>query len=65
MRRRKPGGGAQGKWPTMVDKRLFVLYDYKTSPTVDVLGTPLAMVRSKAHKNLQKLARRLYAPLAH
>lgn len=64
-RTRKPGGGSKGKWPTMVDKLLFVLYDDKTYPTFDVLGTPLAMVRSKAHENLPKLARILYDTLVH
>ena len=53
-RRRKPGGGCKGQLPTLADKLLFVLYDYKTAPTVDVLGTPLAMARSKAHENLHK-----------
>jgi hypothetical protein len=53
-RTRKPGGGSQGKWPTMVDKLLFVLDDYKTYPTFDVLGTPCAMVRSTAHENRHK-----------
>jgi hypothetical protein len=32
-RTRKPGGGAKGKLPTMLDKLLFVLYYYKTYPT--------------------------------
>jgi len=59
-RTRKPGGGAKGKLPTMLDKLLFVLYDYKTYPTFDVLGTQFAMVRSKAHENLHKLS-----PLLH
>jgi hypothetical protein len=49
----------------MVEKWLFVLYDDKTYPTFDVLGTQLAMVRSKAHANLHKLARLLYATLVH
>ena len=56
VRTRKPGGGAKGKLLTMVDKRLFVLYYYKTYPTFDVLGTPCDMVRSKAHENLHKLS---------
>jgi hypothetical protein len=55
-RTRKPGGGAKGKLPTMLDKLLFVLYYYKTYPTFDVLGTQFAMVRSKAHENLHKLS---------
>ena len=29
-RRRRPGGGAKGKLPTMVEKLQFVLYYYKT-----------------------------------
>jgi hypothetical protein len=29
-RRRKPGGGAKGKLPTMAEKLQFVLYYYKT-----------------------------------
>jgi Helix-turn-helix of DDE superfamily endonuclease len=64
-RTRKPGGGSKGKLPTMVDKLLFVLYYYKTYPTFDVLGTQFAMVRSKAHENLHKLSRILYATLVH
>jgi Helix-turn-helix of DDE superfamily endonuclease len=55
-RTRKPGGGSQGKLPTMADKLLVVLYYYKTYPTFDVLGTQCAMVRSKAHANLHKLS---------
>ena len=38
-RHRQPGGGAKGELPTPADKRLFVLYYYKTYPTFDVLGT--------------------------
>jgi hypothetical protein len=48
-RRRRPGGGSKGKRPTIVEKLQFVLYYYKTYPTLDVLGTPCAMARSKAH----------------
>src|SRR5437773_3449582 len=33
-RRRRPGGGSKGKLPTMVEKLLFVLYYYKTYPTL-------------------------------
>jgi len=62
-RTRKPGGGAKGKLPTMCDKRLFVLYYYKTSPTFDVRGTQLEMVRSKAHENLHKLSAVLHKTL--
>jgi hypothetical protein len=59
-RRRKPGGGTKGTWPTMTEKLLFVLSYYQTYPTFDVLGTPCAMVRSKANENLQKLSPLLY-----
>ena len=62
-RTRQPGGGAKGKLLTMVDKRLFVLYDDKTYPTFDVLGTQFAMVRSKAHENLHKLSPVLHKTL--
>ena len=62
---RTPGGGSKGKWPTMADKLLFVLYDYKTYPTCDVLGTPCDMVRSKAHENLHKFSPILYNTLVH
>jgi hypothetical protein len=34
MRRRKPGGGSKGKLPTIADKLLFLLYYYKTYPTL-------------------------------
>jgi len=64
-RTRKPGGGSKGQLPTMVDTLLFVLSYYKTYPTLDVLGTPFAMVRSKAHENLHKLSRILYDTLVH
>ena len=47
----------------MGDKLLFVLYYYKTYPTFDVLGTPFAMVRSKAHENLHTLSPVLYKTL--
>ena len=63
VRTRKPGGGAKGKLRTMVDKLLFVLYDYKTYPTFDVLGTQFDMVRSKAHENLHKLSPVLHKTL--
>jgi len=53
-RRRRPGGGSTGKLPTMMEKLPFVLYSYKTYPTFDVLGTPCARARSRAHENLQK-----------
>lgn len=64
-RTRKPGGGAKGKLPTMAEKRLFVLYYYKTYPTFDVLGTQFGMVRAKAHQHLQKLSPILYDTLVH
>jgi hypothetical protein len=51
-RQRKPGGGAKGKLPTMADRLQFVLYDYKTYPTFDVLGSQCKMARSKANENL-------------
>jgi hypothetical protein len=60
---RKPGGGFKGKWPTMAEKLLFVLYYYKTYPTFDVLGTQFDMVRSKANENLHKLSPLLYDTL--
>lgn len=62
-RTRKPGGGAKGKLLTMLDQLRFVLYYYKTYPTFDVLGTQFAMVRSKAHENLQKLSPVLHKTL--
>jgi len=64
-RRRKPGGGSNGKLPTMAEKLQFVLYYYKTYPTFDVLGTQFAMARSKAHENLHKLSPILYDTLVH
>src|SRR5262245_60042673 len=64
-RRRKPGGGAKGKLPTMAEKLQFVLYYYKTYPTFDVLGTQFAMARSKAHENLHKLSPILSNTLVH
>src|SRR5499426_1835127 len=62
-RRRRPGGGSKGKLPTIGEKLQFVLYYYKTYPTFDVLGTPCAMARSKAHENLHKLSPILYDTL--
>ena len=64
-RRRKPGGGTKGTWPTMTEKLLFVLYYYKTYPTFDVLGTQFAMARSKANENLHKLSPILYDTLVY
>ena len=64
-RRRTPGGGSKGKLPTLAEKLPFVLSDSKTYPPCDVLGTPCAMVRSKAPENLHKLAPILYDTLVH
>lgn len=64
-RRRKPGGGAKGKLPTMADRLQFVLYYYKTYPTFDVLGSQFNMARSKANENLHKLSPILYDTLVH
>ena len=64
-RRRHPGGGSKGKLPTMAEKLPFVLSYYKTYPTFDVLGTPFAMARSRAHENLHKLSPILYDTLVH
>ena len=64
-RRRKPGGGAKGKLPTMAEKLQFVLSYYKTYPTFDVLGTQFEMARSKANEHLHKLSPILYDTLVH
>src|SRR2546430_7919249 len=64
-RRRHPGGGSKGKLPTMAEKLPFVLYDYKTYPPFDGLGTHFAMARSKAHENLHTLSPILYDTLVH
>ena len=64
-RQRRPGGGSKGQLPTMGEKLLFVLSYSKTSPTFDVLGTQLAMARSRAHENLHKLSPILYDTLVH
>jgi len=64
-RRRKPGGGAKGKLPTMAEKLQFVLYYYKTYPTFDGLATQFGMARSKAHEHLHKLSPMLYDTLVH
>ena len=53
-RRRKPGGGCTGQWPTMADKLLCVLYYYKPSPTFEILGTQFEVARSQANANLPK-----------
>jgi hypothetical protein len=50
---RPPGGGGTGTVPTMAEKRLCVLSSYQTSPPFDVLGTPVALVRSTAKEPLQ------------
>ena len=49
----------------MAETLQFVLYYYKTYPTFDVLGTPFAMARSKAHENLHTLSPILYDTLVH
>ena len=49
----------------MADKWPCVLSYSKTYPTCDVLGTPFAMVRSKAHEHLPKLSPILYDTLVH
>jgi hypothetical protein len=64
-RRRKPGGGSQGKLPTMAEKLQFVLSYYKTYPTCDGLATQFDMARSKANENLPKLSPILYDTLVH
>src|SRR5262245_4834114 len=58
-RRRKPGGGTKGKWPTMTEKLLFVLYYYKTYPTCDVLGTQfdMGLCRTSPHTGPLQRAR--------
>src|SRR5262249_24054646 len=63
--KRRPGGGSKGKLPTLGEKLLFVLYYYKTYPTLDVLGTQCAMARSRAHETLHKLSPILYDTLVH
>ena len=64
-RRRHPGGGSKGKRPTMAEQLPVVLYDSKTYPPFDVLGTHVAMARSKAHENLHTLSPILYDTLVH
>jgi hypothetical protein len=64
-RRRKLGGGATGKLPTMAEKLPFVLYYYTTYPPFDVLGQQCAMARSKANEHLHKLSPILYDTLVH
>jgi hypothetical protein len=49
----------------MAEKLLFVLYYYKTYPTVEVLGTQFAIGRSKAQANLHKLSPIVYDTLVH
>jgi Helix-turn-helix of DDE superfamily endonuclease len=62
-RRRKPGGGSQGKLPTMAEKLQFVLSYYKTYPTFDGLAMQFGMARSKANAHLHKLSPMLYDTL--
>ena len=64
-RRRKPGGGSQGKLPTLAEQLQFVLSYYKTYPTFDVLGQQFEMARSKANEHLHKLSPILYDTLVH
>lgn len=49
----------------MAEKRLVVLYYYKTYPTFDGLGTQFDIGRSKAQENLHKLSPILYETLVH
>jgi hypothetical protein len=49
----------------MAEKRRFVRDDYKTSPTCEVLGRQVAIVRSKAHANLPKLSPIVYDTRVH
>jgi len=51
-RRRQPGGGTQGPWPTRPAPLLVVLSSSKTAPPFDVRGTPGALARSQAQENL-------------
>ena len=51
-RRRQPGGGTQGPWPTRPAPLLVVLSSAKTAPPFDVRGTPGALARSQAQENL-------------
>ena len=62
-RTRTPGGGFKGTGPTMADTWLFVLSDYKTSPTCDGLGTPCELVRAPAHENLHQFSPIFYDTL--
>jgi len=64
-RRRHPGGGSQGKRPTMAEKLPFVLSYDQTYPPCDVLGTQCEMARSKAHENLHKFSPIWYDTLVH
>jgi hypothetical protein len=64
-RRRQPGGGSKGTLPTMADQLLCVLDDSQTSPPFAVLGTPGAMVRSKAHETLHKFSPIFSKTLGH
>jgi hypothetical protein len=47
----------------MVEQLPFVLSYYKTYPPCDVLGTPFAMARARAHETLPKLSPMLSDPL--
>lgn len=54
-RKRRPGCGRKGALPTIRDKLLFLLYNFKVYPTFDVQGPQFDMSRSKANENLYKL----------
>ena len=62
-RRRQPGGGAQGKLPSMAEKLLCILSYYQTYPTFDVLASQFDLARSKAPINVHKLSPILYDTL--
>jgi hypothetical protein len=62
-RTRPPGGGAKGPWPTRADNLWCGLSDSQTEPTFAVLGTPCALVRSKAQANRPKFSPILSPPL--
>ncbi len=64
-RRRTPGGGTQGPWPTRAEQLLVVLSYSKAYPTCDGRGSPCDRARSKAHDNLQKLSPLFSDPLVH
>jgi hypothetical protein len=63
QRQRKAGGGRKSKLPTLADKLLFVLYDFKDYPTFDVLGAKFDRARSKAHARRYELSLLLHETL--